>query len=316
MREMVLNHASLAAPNQHVAAKWLQDVAAGMGELVRNKVADSTLRMRQSIYEIPCAPGTSLWDVLLGLQKEGARDQYVFLLRLSQKVPLLTDVHQEIEDRFRMCEAHGCEAMALPAEDGEPLVMCAIADGIAVGFPSVPVWEQDRITVTFDEMLSDGRIEEASETIDNLTRPAHAQSICVRFRAELRQLTSPAALWEVRETAFPNLKFGPDVEGHLAGLNRAHVQTVANKLASLDEAVSQWRDVGGPAPPWESKVTPESDSVMSNEKRREARRFRSYRGTRELFVWHARYGSGGRIHLRFDAKSREVEIGYVGEHLL
>lgn len=34
-----------------------------------------------------------------------------------------------------------------------------------------------------------------------------------------------------------------------------------------------------------------------------------------IFEWHARFGSGGRIHLRFDASIREVEIGYVGRHL-
>ena len=37
-------------------------------------------------------------------------------------------------------------------------------------------------------------------------------------------------------------------------------------------------------------------------------------GTRETFEWHARFGDG-RIHLRFDPQSREVEIGYIGPHL-
>ena len=45
------------------------------------------------------------------------------------------------------------------------------------------------------------------------------------------------------------------------------------------------------------------------------RRFRSHLGVRELFEWHARFGNSGRIHLRWDPKSREVEIGYIGNHL-
>ena len=79
------------------------------------------------------------------------------------------------------------------------------------------------------------------------------------------------------------------------------------------DAVDAWRD--GAAPPWTCKVTPESDRVMSHPSLREARRFRSGDGTPVLFEWHARFGSGGRIHLRFDASVREVEIGYVGGHL-
>ena len=196
-----------------------------------------------------------------------------------------------------------------------PSLCAPSTDGIAVGFPSEPIWDRERIRVTFDEMHPDGRIEEAFETIDNLTRLAHAQSIRKRFRAELLQLTSPAALWKARETAFPNLRFGPDVEDHLAGLDRATLKTATKKLADLDEAASHWRVVGGPAPKWPSKVTDESKSVHRNAKLREARRFRSHRGERELFTWHARYGSGGRIHIRFNAQTFEVEVGYVGPHL-
>ena len=91
------------------------------------------------------------------------------------------------------------------------------------------------------------------------------------------------------------------------------LSTVVNRLMDLDRAAGAWRD--GAAPSWTCKVTPESDRVMSQPRLREARRFRSAKGTRVIFAWHARFGSGGRIHLRFDARVREIEIGYVGSHL-
>lgn len=192
------------------------------------------------------------------------------------------------------------------------LVLGTITDGIAVGFPSDPVWDCDQLTIHFDELLPDERIGEASEIIDNLTRSAHVQPICGRHRAGLRdQFTTAAALWNGKEQAFPNLIFGPEVEGHLSSLN--DLQVVVKRLASLNESASEWR--GGPMPTWKSKVTPESQSVMDDPRLREARRFRSHRGTRELFEWHARFGSRGRIHLRFDPRSLEVEIGYIGPHL-
>ncbi len=53
MREMVLNHASLSAPDQRLAVMWLQDTVAGMATLVRNNVVESSIRMRESLYETP-----------------------------------------------------------------------------------------------------------------------------------------------------------------------------------------------------------------------------------------------------------------------
>ena len=46
MREMVLNHASLAAPDRHTALAWLKDLAIGMAQLQR--IAQSILRMQTS----------------------------------------------------------------------------------------------------------------------------------------------------------------------------------------------------------------------------------------------------------------------------
>ena len=68
-------------------------------------------------------------------------------------------------------------------------------------------------------------------------------------------------------------------------------------------------------PQWGSNVTSESKSVMKTPKLRDARKFRSRKGSSELFMWHARFGNSGRIHLHFEASTYEVEIGYIGPHL-
>ena len=310
MREMVLNHASLDSPDQHTAVDWLQDLAIGMAQLVSENISERSLRSSQSLYEIFCLPEWSLWDAILELQVGGARDEYLFLVRLSAKVPLLSDVGQDVKDRFR-----SCEAKMLPSQDGEPLVLCVIADGISVGFPSDPIWDQNRVTVSFDELLPDGSIQEASESIDNLTRSAHALPICERHRADLRQFANSVALWESREEAFPNLKFGPGVEHNLTTLDSGALRIVIKRLASLDESANEWCVQGGTIPPWKCNVSPESEQVRNNPKLINARYFRSDQGTQELFEWHARFGSSGRIHLRFDPSAYEIEIGYIGSHL-
>ena len=310
MREMVLNHASLDSPDQHTAVDWLKDLAIGMAHLVDGNIAESYLRSSQSLYETFCLPEWSLWDAIQELRARSARDEHLFLVRLSTKVPLLSDVGHDVADRFR-----ACEAKTLPPKDGEPLVLCAITDGIAVGFPSDPIWDQDQVTISFNELLPDGSIQEASETIDNLTRSAHALPICERHLADLRQFANSAELWERREEAFPNLVFGPDIERNLTTLDSSTLPIVVKRLVGLDESAREWADTGGTMPSWKCKVTPESPRVKDNPRLLNARRFKSYHGTQELFEWHARFGSGGRIHLRFDPSSYEVEIGYIGPHL-
>lgn len=325
MREMVLNHASLSAPDKYTALGWLKDLAVGMTDLSQNRVVQSVLRTSRDLHSIQCYPYESLWDAYLNLLHEGADQESIFLMQLADKSLylndvdeeeiLLRDVDQEIKDRFRLCEAVGCDAKMLSQEDGKPLVLCAITDGIAVGFPSEPIWERDQLDVRFNELIGDS-IDEVVETIDNLTQTAHAKPILERHIASIREISSPAELWDKREEAFPNITFSPDVERNLTRLGNSNtLQIVIKRLACVDDSVAEWRNARDYMPQWQCKVTDESDSVKNNPRLRDTRRFRSCNGSNELFMWHARYGNSGRIHLRFDASTYEVEIGYIGPHL-
>lgn len=299
---MVLNHASLTSPDRHTALTWLRDLAIGMTQL--RSIAQSSLRTHLPIHEIRITPDLSLFDAYIELKRVGAREESVFLMRLSAKYPLESEILPEVRDRFL-----ACEGQEIPLEDWKPLVLCVITNWIAIGFPSVPDWDKDRLSVEFNELLPNGSIEATSETIDNLARSEHACLIIERHRAaQLDQ--DPLAVWEQRDETFPNLCFGPDVEPPPEILGIA-----IRRLAELEKSVAEWRDVGGAAPRWRCKVTPESESVRYNVTLLNTRRFRSRHGTRELFEWHARIGSGFRIHLRFNAETKDVEIGYIGPHL-
>ena len=311
MRELVLNHASLASAGWHETVKWLPDVAEGIAALVRGGAAQKILRMCDWMDRITCAEGRSLHEACLELQRQGERDKYVFLMGLSNKAPLLSGLGPDIADRFLMCEAK-----TLPPEDGAPLVLCAFTDAISVSVPSETVWDIDWISVKFRELLPDETFGHTEEIIDNLARSMHAVLIVNRHRKRLRGQCSDAAdLWRRRVKMFPHLTFGLDVEDHLGRLNRGLVPTLVNRLADLDETAAAWVADGGDAPPWTCKVTPESMSVMNHPKLQKARWFRSVCGESLLFEWHARYGDGGRIHLRFDAHTRKIEVGYIGVHL-
>ena len=314
MREMVLNHASLSPPDRATAVEWLKDVAVGMSVLVGEGVVASTLRSSLSPYEIYCLDEWTLSDAYQVLRMQGGRDEYLFLLTLGTKTPLLAQVAPNLEDRFLRCVD-----MSLASPDGEPLLFCAVSDGIAIGFPSDRIWDTSAVTVDFSELLPDGSIADASETVDNLTRSAHAEPILDRYSAHirggLRQFNDGAAVWEATSKAFPNLVFGPDVESHLTRLNAGDLGTIVNKLASLDDAAANWRKVEDDVPPWRTKVTNETASVRSDPMLRQSRRFRSSDGSRQFYFWHARYGGSGRIHLRFMRSAYLIEIGYIGSHL-
>ena len=259
------------------------------------------------------APGApSFYSVCQQLRHHGEHDSYVYLSRLATKSPLLQGLGEEIEDKFQGCEAIGCEAALTTQEDGEPLVLCAIDGGIAVSLPSESIWDRDTLTVRFRELLPDESIKEASERIDNLARSVHAGPILERHRARRqKRCESGADLWARRAELFPHLRFGPDVERHLERINV--LEKVIHRLADLDEAAATW--TAGPAPDWSCDVSSESRTVMTTPKLLERRVFRSIRGRSEVFALHGRYGKGGRIHLRVDARLREVEIGYIGSHL-
>ena len=309
MREMVLNHASFTAQDRYATTGCLKDIAVGIAQLCRGGVVQAVLRTCQPVQEILCLPGYSLFEAFQDLRGVGAQEEYRFLMRLVTKVPLLTEVGEDVKCRF-----HACEARTLPPEDGKPLLLCALTDWVAVGFPSDP-WDLDRITVSFDELLPDESIVEAAEEIDNLTRAAHAPPIRKRHRARLRAGLDCHTLWENRHTAFPKLVFAPRVKTYLTLLQPAFFHTIVTRLTALNAAAEEWQNVEGPAPAWTCHVTDESDTVKKNPALREARQFTSHHGTSELFMWHARFGNCGRIHLRFDAHSKEVEIGYIGSHL-
>lgn len=302
MREMVLNHASLQAPDRHTAVEWLKGMVTGMVVLANEDVVQKTLWMSQSEYETRFMPEWSLWTAFQELQRGGAQYEHErrFIIELLDKRsrPL-----SDIDRGTGRCEVVGVggEVKMLSPKDSAPLKFCADTNAIAVGFPS-GIWDCDQVTVN----------GEAPNPVDNLTRSVHARAICERHRAALPQPKNFAELWETRRDRFPCLEFGLDVERQLARLDTAVLRTVIKRLESLNESAREWCVEGG-AVLWKCEVTDESSTVKEGRKWREKRRFKSCSGKPELFFLHTNLGNKMRIHLRIG--SRTVEIGYIGPHL-
>ena len=311
MREMVFNHASARCLDvgRGQLVDWRREIAIGMATLVSERIVCSALHMEKTFSEVECLPEFTLYGAIQSLRRNGYRDEYVFLLRLVTKNPLINGLDARLLDRFL-----GCQDRTLDGLDGAPLVLAAIADWVVISIPSKTYWDDDLLSIQFDEILSDERVEETTEEVDQLSRVRHADAIGERNLDRTRAGADPKGIWANRETVFPNLLFAPGVESDL--LNCANVvQTVVGKLSALNRSAEMWVHSGGPAPTWGTKVSPESVDDMRNIKFRGSRTFRSVSGSHEVFEWHARYGASGRIHLRFDRDAFEVEIGYIGSHL-
>lgn len=316
MREFVLNDASLPAGHAEASLHWLVDIARGMSVLVNDSLVRPTLRSRRSIYEIRCAPGTTLFDAYNSLIRTDRRTEALFLMQLDNLAPVQSDLDELLLDRFLRCEAVGCNNLPLPPSLGEPLVLCAISSSVAVSFPSATIWDRDELDVAFNELLPDDSIVEAIEAVNSIARATHAETVGSRLTAyERARISSYSELWDARSHLFPDLVFGPEVQQQLRDLNAGWLTSVKEKLAKLDIDARNWKKQGGRAPEWSMKVTDESDRVKNDPRLSEGRKYRSVNGSTRCFYWHARFGSSQRIHLRFDPNNRQVEIGYIGKHL-
>ncbi len=196
------------------------------------------------------------------------------------------------------------------------MLTCVVNDSVAISLPSDRKWQRDEIKVTFEELLPDEAVELRTELIDNLANVNHARAIIQRHQCRLwSECGSFAELWHGWRRMFPNLLLGPDVQHQSSKLNRGWIQTICNRLADLDQTAKEWKSVPRAAIQWQCKVTMESESTMANPRLNKERRFESGRGGHHLFLHHARFGNGGRIHLRIDHRRREIEVGYIGLHL-
>ena len=315
---MVLNHASISACDQQSLSSWLHDVINGMKTLINAKLVPMQLRAVKEFHEIQCTPETTLDQLAYAMFKSSSyKDSAQFLMILSSQVSLLKDSDPAVNSKISGCELRPSHGMPTTREDGTPLLYCALTDGVAVGVPSDPVWEQDQIDVYFNELSSDGEeFYEATERLDNLTRPEHAMSIIERHQTHIRtDISNFKELWECRESAFPNLVFGPDVEVQLGDVNAGDLKRIVKKLSIIDAKSGDWASGQGGGPPWRGLVRDESASVYQNESWLAKRRFKSYNGNQELFMLHSSFSRGDRIHMRVDANKRLVEIGYIGVHL-
>lgn len=235
------------------------------------------------------------------------RDLRNFFLAISAKLDDL-DTGEAVKDRFYLSEFH------VEDRDAPGLGLAFLLGTAAVSLPSEERWRRVRIRLRYTWLENDGTERRRDVVAINVAEEARVDSAIDEMSNQAREAltASPALLADRKETCFPHLSFGLDVDDQLVLVPVDMLHRIVAKLIVLDDAVRGWRRDAAESPAL-PKIHSESGPTM--QRYGDRRVFRSAGGANETFKLHAMVGDRHRIHLRIDRHDRSVEIGYIGEHL-
>ena len=271
--------------------------------------------------ELVCIGENALWDAELAAGytvrdwwTSADRDRRMLLLSIVGKTDFPDELGTALRDRFYLSEFVLEDSTSGNRTDARGLGAAFLLDGIAVSLPTEEQWKG--VWIPLRHVWLDEGGAEGSRDVEVLNLSGCDQAKHVRdsiLRNKQRGLANePAALAARKQECFPHLRFGLEVDNHIAKLATGMLATVIRKLMILDDASRKWRRNAETISPILPGCRPESDATM--QKYGNLRVFRDAEGYARTYELHCAAGPY-RIHLRIVHKPRGLEIGYVGKHL-
>ncbi|NEO53287.1 MAG: hypothetical protein F6K54_09465 [Okeania sp. SIO3B5] len=308
--EMVLNELSLETPVADIStARKL------MSELIQTliqakKLGVKILRTDRDLNYIELTPNYPIasWRN----DREVDREERRFFRSLITKVPLWSDVTEEIKSKFDLSEVWHQGKLA------EGLRLALISDSLAVSLLSEPQWNTDFLELQVTEIDKNERLTDYSEKIVHASRSSHVKQhtewIKNRIENKLfdRQVDGET-LWKNRQEFFPNLIFCEQVEQQLQNLNTGNniLQQVKKRLFELEQYCKTWKTGAFNKNLLPNKTTPESDSRI--QQCRQQLTIKCPGGKERLFSWHLRMTPGAwRLYFSEELGPGKIIIGYIG----
>jgi hypothetical protein len=164
-------------------------------------------------------------------------------------------------------------------------------------------------------ILTEDEIIETEVAVDHASRPDHVEELRLRFEEQFEfAVKDGAALWERRDTLFPNLVFGERLESDIRALSGGLFVQAFAKLRALDAAAKRWSGSFFDHESIGFKATPESDQTLRMDP--SSRTFPCASRQRDcLFSWHLRLTPGAwRLYYEPTAPGL-ISIGYLGPKL-
>lgn len=206
-------------------------------------------------------------------------------------------------------ESHNSIGCAFALERGHTLFSLATHD----------FWENNSISGNYSFFNQSGEIQSEPRAIDNISTITPEGDVVAAQREEvLEGISSGQDLWEARKKLYPNLVLCDNVKHQLyQDSEKFHILAVMKRLQHLQNYFSQYHDAYNPDELGFDART-ESESVKTNPKLKNDRKFRLPDGTEEYFFDHIGFTGkykGGRIYFLPDCKNQCCYIGYIGQHL-
>lgn len=212
-----------------------------------------------------------------------------------------------------------------------------ILETLSISFPSNIQWDSTQLVVQHkyfeeytEEKIIDGEDSASAQTmlrevvdtknVNHFSTPNHFKSHIPWLQQKIKDLIKTGEdLWEKRAELFPKLIFCKETEVQIkAGHVPQYLPQVKKYLECLNRMSVDWTsEMGGfdyknRAQKYGLNISPESDCTKSKYGRE--RTFAINDGTSRLFELHVKTGNF-RLHFYPDETTRNIYIGYIGEHL-
>jgi len=242
------------------------------------------------------------------------RDRKTLLSRIANKTDFPEELGAALKDRFYLSEFFLEGVASRDRADARGLGAAFLLDGIAVSLPSEDQWKDiwiPLVHVWLAEGGSEGKGEVKALNLSGCDQAEQVRDSLLR-KGQRDLVSAPTALTARKHACFPHLRFGLDVDDHIARLATGMLAAVIHKLIILDDASRKWRRNAERTSPTLPGCRPETDPTM--QKYGDLRVFLDAEGVRRTYALHCAAGPY-RIHLRVVNEPRGLEIGYVGKHL-
>lgn len=249
--------------------------------------------------------------------REVDRDIKTYFRKITTKTDIPDNIDDEVRNCFYLSEflpsnkdyVNSCE------DDARGLGLAYLLNTVAVSLTSEERWKIIRVPLRHIRYMSDGSEEE--KDVEALNMSQACQKECISdIMLDIKQTRlkeCPRNLIQNKEDCFPYLKFGMDINGHIANISENIYEQIIEKLIAMNNAVRDWQRTPHQQELILSNISKESQATM--QQFGDQRKFCDSKGSLQIFELHTRIDRKYRIHLRIDNQKRSMEIGYIGKHL-
>lgn len=265
------------------------------------------LKTTEAFLTFPLAPGYLIHDWLFDPLIDS--DTKLFVKTKVSKAPYIDRLIEQKDN-----EDHRLHEFKYNGQKAAGLGAAYLFETIALSFANSSDWDRHRVELQVVEYTEEDRLKPGVKEVNHASKPTHLDLLKVWIEERKRSdIPTGKLLWLKRKEYFPHLIFCKNVENQIDFLtgNEPEFHLIKKRLFELEDFCSTWNTGIFTGENFPSKVTPESESRISQFKDELTKVCPD--GKKREFSWHLRYTPGkGRVHFSPDNSEKRIYIGYIG----